>query len=142
MSAGPTIRKEATLLSSRGFFSAGCASGAISVILGAFAAHSLRGRIDPQSLAAFETGVRYQMFHALALLGVGLASARWGAQSALGAREIAIAGWLFLAGTVLFSGSLYLLAATGARWLGAVTPAGGLAFIAGWVVLWMGVRRE
>jgi uncharacterized membrane protein YgdD (TMEM256/DUF423 family) len=129
------------LLSSRGFFGAGCAIGAIGVILGAFAAHALRGRIDPQNLAVFETGVRYQMFHALALLGVGLASARWGGESARAARGIAAAGGFFLAGTFLFSGSLYLLAVTGARWLGAITPLGGVAFIAGWVALWSGVRR-
>jgi uncharacterized membrane protein YgdD (TMEM256/DUF423 family) len=129
------------LLTSRGFFGAGCAGGAAGVVLGAFAAHALRGRLDPQDLAVFETGVRYQMFHSLALLGVGLASARWGAENPRTAARIAVAGWLFLGGMVIFCGSLYLLAWTGARWLGAVTPLGGLAFIGGWVALWSGVRR-
>ena len=77
----------------------------------------------------FETGARYQMYHALALLGVGLAAGRWPGGA------VTAAGWLFVAGTVLFAGSLYLLALTGTRWLGAVTPLGGVAFLAGWAAL-------
>jgi uncharacterized membrane protein YgdD (TMEM256/DUF423 family) len=77
-------------------------------------------------LAVFEIGVRYQMYHALALLALGAVAGR------LPGGAVAAAGWLFVAGTVIFSGSLYLLAVTGARWLGAVTPLGGLAFLAGW----------
>jgi len=78
-------------------------------------------------LATFETGVRYQLFHALGLIAVASAAARWPSSGA--------AGWLFVAGTVLFSGSLYLLAITGVRWLGAITPLGGLCFLAGWAWL-------
>ena len=111
------------------FFLMGSASSLLAVALGAFGAHGLRNRLSPDLLAVFETGVRYHFYHALALLAVAYAAGRWpgGATTA--------AGWLFLAGTVLFSGSLYLLSASGARWWGAVTPFGGLAFLAGWVML-------
>jgi len=113
----------------RVFFGLGALSAGLAVALGAFAAHGLRGRLSPEALVTFETGARYHMYHALALLAVAWASARWpgGTTSA--------AGWLFVAGTVLFSGSLYLLAVTGVRALGAITPFGGLAFIAGWIAL-------
>jgi uncharacterized membrane protein YgdD (TMEM256/DUF423 family) len=80
-------------------------------------------------LAVFETGARYHMYHALALLAVAWVSARGPGAAA------STAGWLFIAGTVLFSGSLYLLATTGARWLGAITPLGGACFVAGWLAL-------
>lgn len=111
------------------FFSIGALSGLISVAAGAFGAHALRARLSPEYLAVFETAARYQMYHALGLLAVAWAVARWpGALSQW-------AGWLFLAGTVLFSGSLYALALTGARWLGAITPLGGIAFLVGWVLL-------
>ncbi len=112
------------------FFLTGSLSGGLAVALGAFGAHALRARLTPELLTTFETGVRYQMYHALALLAVALAMTRVPASGLLGA-----AGWLFVAGTLLFSGSLYLLCLTGRRWLGAVTPFGGLAFIAGWVCL-------
>jgi uncharacterized membrane protein YgdD (TMEM256/DUF423 family) len=118
------------------FFGVGCVSASIAVILGAFGAHALRGRIVPDMLGAFEIGVRYQMYHALALLAVGLAVGRWPAPA------ITVAGWLFIAGTLVFSGSLYILALTGARWLGAVTPLGGVAFIAGWLALAWGVATR
>ena len=95
---------------------------------GAFGAHALRDRLTPADLATFETAARYQMYHALALLAVGLLTDR-------GVTRAGAAGWLFLAGVALFSGSLYLLVLTGQRWLGAVTPFGGVAFIAGWVAL-------
>jgi len=113
----------------RVFFGLGALSAGLAVALGAFAAHGLRGRLSPEALVTFETGARYHMYHALALLAVAWAAARWpgGTTSA--------AGWLFVAGTVLFSGSLYLLAVTGVRALGAITPFGGLAFIAGWIAL-------
>ena len=111
------------------FFSLGCVSAAVAVALGAFAAHGLRSRLVPDMLLVFEIGVRYQMYHALALLGVALAHARWPTTG------VALAGWLFLAGTLVFSGSLYVLAVTGHRWLGAITPLGGAAFIAGWIAL-------
>lgn len=114
----------------------GALSGALGVALGAFGAHGLRGRLSADMLAIFETGVRYQMIHALALLAVAFAVARWPA-----AGLAAAAGWLFLAGTVVFSGSLYLLAFTGAGWWGAVTPLGGVAFIAGWLCLALAAWR-
>jgi uncharacterized membrane protein YgdD (TMEM256/DUF423 family) len=117
----------------RVLFGLGALSAAIAVGLGAFGAHGLRQRLVPDMLVVFETGVRYQMYHALAVLGIALASSRWPSATLLAA------GWLFLAGTVVFSGSLYLLAMTGQRWLGAVTPLGGAAFIAGWLVLVWGV---
>ena len=101
----------------------------MAVTLGAFGAHGLRGRLVPDMLLTFEIGVRYQMYHALALLAAGLALSRSPATA------IALAGWLFIAGTLVFSGSLYALALSGQRWLGAVTPLGGAAFIAGWIVL-------
>ena len=113
----------------RVFFGLGALSALIAVAAGAFGAHALRERLAPDMLAVFETGARYQMYHALGLLAVAWAVARWPGSSA------GLAGWLFVAGTVLFSGSLYLLALTGTRWLGAITPLGGLAFIAGWAGL-------
>ena len=112
------------------FFLIGSLSGGLAVALGAFGAHALRARLTPDLLATFETGVRYQMYHALALLAVALAMTRGPAAGLL-----SIAGWLFVVGTLLFSGSLYLLCLTQKRWLGAITPFGGLAFIAGWVCL-------
>ncbi len=107
----------------------GAASAAISVAAGAFGAHALRGRLAPDLLAVFETGARYQMVHAL-----GLVAAAW-ALSRSGSGAAVWAGWLFAAGTVLFSGSLYALALSGMRALGAVTPFGGAAFVAGWIAL-------
>jgi uncharacterized membrane protein YgdD (TMEM256/DUF423 family) len=117
------------------FFTLGAASALISVGAGAFGAHALRARLSPELLAAFETGARYQMYHALALLAVSWAVGRWPGPWA------GRAGWLFVAGTLLFSGSLYALALTGVRWLGAVTPFGGVAFLAGWVCLVLTARR-
>jgi uncharacterized membrane protein YgdD (TMEM256/DUF423 family) len=107
---------------------AGALLGALAVILGAFGAHALQARLDAHDLATFETAVRYQMYHAFALMGAAWLLSR-------GAPQAATAAWLFIAGTVIFSGSLYLLVATGQRWLGAITPLGGLAFIAGWLML-------
>jgi uncharacterized membrane protein YgdD (TMEM256/DUF423 family) len=111
------------------FFLAGTLSGLIAVALGAFAAHGLKARLTPELLATFEIGARYQMYHALALLGVAWACTRWPGNATLAA------GWLFVAGTIVFSGSLYALALTGEKWLGAITPFGGLAFLAGWLCL-------
>jgi uncharacterized membrane protein YgdD (TMEM256/DUF423 family) len=113
----------------RVFFIAGALSGFVGVALGAFAAHGLRMRLAPELLATFEVGVRYQMYHALALIAVAWACTRWPGGAA------PAAGWLFIAGTIVFSGSLYLLALTGTRWLGAITPIGGLALLAGWLCL-------
>jgi len=106
----------------------GAALAALAVVAGAFGAHALRARLSPPDLATFETAARYQMYHAFALMVVGLLADR-------GSLCAPHAGWLFLAGIALFSGSLYLLALTDQRWLGAVTPFGGVAFIAGWVLL-------
>jgi uncharacterized membrane protein YgdD (TMEM256/DUF423 family) len=103
--------------------------GFVAVLLGAFAAHGLAGRLTPRLLDAFDTGARYQMYHALAM-GLAALAMRGGAEKR--ARMAAVA---FLAGIVLFSGSLYLLALTGARELGLVTPFGGTAFLAGWLLL-------
>lgn len=119
----------------RTFLLLGALSGAIAVGTGAFGAHGLKARLAPDLLAIWDTGARYHLFHALAL---GLAA--WAAARFPGAASSA-AGWLFLAGTVLFSGSLYALALTGIRALGAVTPLGGVAFVAGWVALaWAAAR--
>ena len=119
----------------RTFLALGSASALISVAAGAFGAHALRARLSPDLLAVFETGARYQMFHALGLLAVAWAATRFPGGL------VAAAGWLLVAGTVLFSGSLYLLALSGTRWLGAVTPVGGVAFLAGWACLaWAALR--
>jgi uncharacterized membrane protein YgdD (TMEM256/DUF423 family) len=119
----------------RVFAVVGGASAFIAVAVGAFGAHALRSRLAPELLAAFETGARYQMYHALALLAVAWALTRWPVPA------VRAAGWLFVAGTVIFSGSLYLLALTGVRIFGAVTPLGGLAFLAGWLALAVGAWR-
>jgi uncharacterized membrane protein YgdD (TMEM256/DUF423 family) len=105
----------------------GAVLGAIAVAAGAFGAHGLRSRLSPADLDTFETAARYQMYHALALVAVALLQFR-----GIVARA---AGWLFLAGVVLFSGSLYALTLGGLRWMGAITPLGGVALIAGWVFL-------
>ena len=112
-----------------GWFAAGAGLAGLGVLLGAFGAHGLRERLTPDLLAVYETGIRYHLIHALGLLAVAWASERW-ANAWVGA-----AGWLFVAGIVVFSGSLYLLAVTGTRWLGAITPIGGLCFLAGWAAL-------
>ncbi len=104
--------------------------------LGAFAAHGLRATLEPPLLAVFETGVRYQMYHAFALFAAAWGFARWPA------RTFAIAGGLFVAGIAIFSGSLYVMAFTGLRWLGAVTPLGGLLFLAGWLCLAWGAFNK
>jgi len=118
------------------FAAIGAVSGFFAVAAGAFGAHALRARLAPDLLAVFETGARYQMYHALALLAVALLVGRWQVQQAVWA------GWLFVAGTLVFSGSLYALALTGARWWGAVTPVGGVAFLAGWLLLaWAAATR-
>ena len=108
---------------------AAAVSAFIGVGFGAFGAHGLRKRLTPDMLAVFEIGVRYQLVHALALLGAGAAAAR------LAPGALATAGVLFVLGTLVFSGSLYILALSGRKWLGAVTPLGGLALLAGWVCL-------
>lgn len=108
---------------------AGAISAFIGVALGAFGAHGLKKHLGPDMLGVFEIGVRYQLYHALALLGAGAAAAR------LAPGPLQAAGWLFVIGTLVFSGSLYVLALSGRKWLGAVTPLGGLALLAGWACL-------
>jgi uncharacterized membrane protein YgdD (TMEM256/DUF423 family) len=119
----------------RVFFSLGALFAFLAVGAGAFGAHALRGRLTPDLLAVFETGARYQMYHALALLACAWATTEWPG------RRVEMAGWCFVAGIVLFSGSLYLLALSGVLWLGAVTPLGGLSFLAGWAFLALAARR-
>jgi uncharacterized membrane protein YgdD (TMEM256/DUF423 family) len=119
----------------RGFAIAGALLAGLAVAVGAFGAHGLRGRLTPEALDAFETAARYQMYHALALLATAWVAERWPQPAS------ALAGWLFLAGIVLFSGSLYALSLTGTRWLGAITPLGGVALLAGWLVLAWSVWR-
>ena len=112
------------------FITLAAVSGMLAVALGAFGAHALKQRLDEYALGVFETAVQYHFWHSLALLAVGVI--------ALGQPQIPLlrsSGWLFLLGIVVFSGSLYLLSLTGMRWLGAITPLGGLAFIAGWACL-------
>lgn len=119
------------------FAAAGAVSAFLAVAAGAFGAHALRTRVAPDLLGVFETGARYQMYHALGLLAVA-----WLAGRAASMPQAAWAGWAFLVGTVVFSGSLYALALTGQRWLGAVTPIGGVAFLAGWICLaWAALAR-
>jgi uncharacterized membrane protein YgdD (TMEM256/DUF423 family) len=111
--------------------------GFFAVLSGAFAAHGLRHKLSPDMLAIFETASRYQMYHALALLAVAWLAANGRATVATTAAGIAMA-----VGVVIFSGSLYLLALTGVRWLGAITPVGGLGFLVGWLALaWAALRR-
>lgn len=119
----------------RFFFVAGAIAAFIAVALGAFGAHSLRTKLSPDMLNIFEVGVRYQMYHALGLIAVAWAITRW-PEANLNA-----AGWAFIVGIVIFSGSLYLLSITDTRWLGAITPIGGLAFLIGWAILIWSVAR-
>jgi uncharacterized membrane protein YgdD (TMEM256/DUF423 family) len=119
----------------RFFFAAGSLLALLAVALGAFAAHGLKSRLSPDMLSIFEVGVRYHMYHALALFAVAWAFSHWpnGTTRA--------AGWAFIAGVIIFSGSLYLLSITGIRWLGAITPIGGVAFLIGWFLLIWAVWR-
>jgi uncharacterized membrane protein YgdD (TMEM256/DUF423 family) len=99
----------------------------LAVVFGAFGAHALKGKLDDQALKVFETAVQYHFYHTFALLVVGVIALNQ-PQSVL----LKSSGWLFVVGVLVFSGSLYLLSLTGVRWLGAITPLGGLALIAGW----------
>lgn len=108
----------------------GAVLGMVGVILGAFGAHAMRARLSPELLDVWQTAVQYQLWHVLAVLAI----AALGAQLP-GTRLLAVAGWTMVAGVVVFSGSLYLLAATGMRGVGAVTPVGGALLVAGWALL-------
>ena len=118
------------------FFSLGAGFALLSVAIGAFAAHALKTRLSAEMLAIFEIGARYQMYHALGLIAVAWAFSQWHSQLVLAA------GWLFVAGIAVFSGSLYALSLTGVRQLGAITPIGGLAFIVGWFLLALAALRS
>lgn len=114
-----------------------CLFGGLAVGLGAFGAHGLANRLSAAQLDTYEIAVRYQFYHALALIGVVVALEKWPA-----AGSASLAGWLFVVGILIFSGSLYLLVFSGVRWLGAITPIGGVAFIAGWISLAVAVLRS
>ena len=123
------------MTSTKLFWIAGATLGFLGVAAGAFGAHALRASLSPDLLTIFETGARYQMYHAFGLFAVAWARSQWVNGYATAA------GWLFIVGVVLFSGSLYILALTGVRWLGAITPLGGVAFLAGWACLAMAAAR-
>jgi uncharacterized membrane protein YgdD (TMEM256/DUF423 family) len=122
-------------MSERVFAVAGALLAFAAVAAGAFGAHALKARLTPEQLAVFDTGVRYHLAHALALFAAAWAYSRWPGTAA------GASGWLFIAGIVLFSGSLYALALTGQRAFGAITPVGGLCFLAGWLALALAVVR-
>ena len=110
---------------------------AVAVVLGAFGAHAVKNQLAPELFAVYQTAVQYHFWHALGLLGVGILMAQWPT-----ARALAWTAWLLIAGLFFFCGSLYALALTGTPWLGAVTPIGGAAFIAAWLILaWVALRR-
>jgi len=119
----------------RFFFIVGAIMAFLAVALGAFGAHALKNRLTPDMLDIFEVGVRYHMYHALGLLAVAWATSRWPESN------LTAAGWAFIVGIIIFSGSLYILSMTGMRWFGAVTPLGGLAFLIGWAILVWSVGR-
>lgn len=114
---------------SRTFLLLGSLFAFLAVAAGAFGAHALSGKLAPDRLTLFETAARYQMYHALALLAVALIAERWPGG------VLAAAGWSFTAGIVVFCGTIYALAFGAPRWLGAVTPLGGLGFLLGWLLL-------
>ena len=118
------------------WFATGAIAAGLGVALGAFGAHILKPRLSADLLEIFETGVRFQIYHALALLAVGWAATRWTGSA------VHVAGWSFTLGIVVFSGSLYVLAITGQRWLGAITPIGGVAFLIGWSALALAALRK
>ncbi len=117
-----------SLILTRIFLATAAIFGGLSVIGGAFASHALKDKLTDRALAIFETGARYQMYHALALLLVALLLSRAEQSQTF----FAVAGWAFIAGTIIFSGSLYALSLTNIKWLGAITPLGGVAYIVGW----------
>lgn len=118
------------------FTSLGSINALIAVMLGAFGAHALKSRLSPEMMEIFQTGVQYHFYHALGLLAVGiiayhLPDSGW----------LKWSGWLMLAGIIIFSGSLYILSTTGIKWLGAITPIGGTAFIVAWILLTIAVLK-
>ena len=136
MSQHITDKKQNEIRMGRIFFILGAMAAFVGVAAGAFGAHGLKGQISAEMLLVFEVGVRYQMYHAFALIATGWVQAQW--PSAI----VTYGGWFFVVGIFLFSGSLYLLSCTGLKWLGAVTPLGGFAFLAGWACLALAVWRS
>lgn len=118
------------------FLFLGGVNAALVVLLGAFGAHALKTRLSPDMMAIYHTAIQYHLFHALGLIAIGLL-----AVSLSGSGYLKWAGWTMLAGIVLFSGSLYVLSVSGMRWLGAITPLGGIAFIAAWVLFCIAVLK-
>lgn len=117
------------------FLSIGSISGVLAVMLGAFGAHGLKEKLSAEMMSIFKTGVEYHFYHTLVLLAVGIIAMH------VPARSLAASGWAFTAGILIFSGSLYVLSMSGIKWLGAITPIGGLCFIAGWVLLAVAVIK-
>jgi uncharacterized membrane protein YgdD (TMEM256/DUF423 family) len=117
------------------FIILGSLNAFLCVVLGAFGAHGLKKKLSPEMLDIFQTGVQYHMYHAIGLILVGML-AQWLSPSTLG-----WAGWTFMIGIVLFSGSLYVLSISGIKWLGAITPLGGLAFLLGWLFIFVAAIR-
>lgn len=117
------------------FIILGSLNAFLTVVLGAFGAHGLKNRLSPEMLDIYQTGVQYHMYHAIGLIFVGML-AQWLSPSAL-----SWAGWTFMIGIVLFSGSLYVLSISGIKWLGAITPLGGLAFLLGWLFIFIAAIR-
>lgn len=118
------------------FLLLGSVNAMLAVVLGAFGAHGLKKILTPDMLVIFATGTQYHFYHGLGLLAVGLLAVHLP-----GSFQLKVSGWLMCAGIVLFSGSLYLLAVTGMRWLGAITPLGGVCFIAAWVMFAVAVMK-
>lgn len=118
------------------FVVAGAALGALAVAAGAFGAHALAARLTPERLAIWDTAARYHLVHAVVLVLLGALAPRWPSPF------LSMAGWAFLAGVLIFGGTLYALALGAPRWLGAVTPLGGLSLIAGWILLAVAVARS
>ncbi len=118
------------------FFAIGSGFSLLGVLFGAFGAHTLKNKLSTEMLDTFDVAVRYQMYHAIGLIVVAWALSQW--QNTLTTR----AGWCFIVGILIFSGSLYILSLTETRWLGAITPIGGLAFIAGWGCLIIAAFRK
>lgn len=127
----------AAMTSSKLFLLLGAVNAALAVLIGAFGAHALKARLSVADMAIFQTGSQYHFYHALGLLAVGLILASYPSSA-----WIKASGWLMLIGIILFSGSLYVLVITQLRWLGAITPLGGTAFIIAWIMLMAGVIKS